>query len=905
VPSLHVTDGPLAGRRIRVDAPLVVGRLDADLTIDDPLVSRRHAEIRIVERDLEVEDRGSLNGTWVNGERIAGSRRLAPGDVVQIGETSITVERDLVEEGGTVLAPAAGRRDAGEPPRHEPPLSVPPSPADGAPAVEPVAPVEPVKAPEHATPMQPVPRAEPVAAPEPATPVQPVAPAAPTGGVESGRGTVQPEPPPAPPAPDVGPDQLPPPGGAEDELRTLTALFADIVGSTSLGEKLAPDQVKALIGECVTRMCRATEQFGGVVQAYMGDGIAAFFGVPSAHEDDPERAARAALRIVHEVGKYAREVEAVWGISEFNARVGINTGEAAVGLVGAGDPQSVSLGDAANVAARLQSAAEPGSIVVGAATAKALLHTFALEPLGDVTVKGRLQPVSAWELVGAHTALQATPTTPLVGREHEIARLEQILHELGVGRGQILFLLGDAGIGKTRLLAELRRHAADVTWLEGHCLSYGGELVYAPFVEMLRGWIGAEEGEAELFVRTKLRAKLSLLPASQAAEILPYLGRLLSVTVDPDDERRLSSLPAQELAGAIRQAYSTWVTILAGHGPIVLAVEDLQWANPSTRELTADLLELAHSAPVLLVATLRIEPESEGWRLRAQVLADHPHRVVELPLAPLTDDHARELLAALPQSAALGTAELDQIVQGAEGNPLYLEELLNAFADGAGLARGHTWAPTVTGKRLLSPTLESLLLARIDRLPATARRLALIAAVVGRAFPLRVLEHVADTDDLDRDLASLLRADVIREQRRYPEPEYVFRHGLLREVCLSILPPPRRRELYGSVGAAYETWFATSLGDHLEVLAYYFARSDDLTKGLSYLEQAAERALALDGTRSAAEHWRRALKVAEKLGDQQAVERLLGQIAAFESAEQDADGKGAGASAAEATPPPE
>jgi len=408
-------------------------------------------------------------------------------------------------------------------------------------------------------------------------------------------------------------------------------------------------------------------------------------------------------------------------------------------------------------------------------------------------------------------------------------------------------------------------------------LSYGAELLYGPFVEMLRAWVGVEEHEAELSVRTKLRAKLSLLPASQAAEILPYLGRLLSVTVDPDDERRLSAMGAEELAVSLRRACALWVRMLARQRPVVLAIEDLQWANPSTRELTTELLELAHSTAVLLVATLRIEPDSDGWRLRAQVLADHPHRVVELPLAPLNDGHAGELLALLPQSAVLRPSELEQIVRAAEGNPLFLEELANAFAAG-GPPRGQTGALTVTGGRDLSPMLRSLLLSRIDGLPREARRVALVAAVIGRTFPLQVLEYVVNTDDLERDLAPLLRADVIREQRRYPEPEYAFRHGLLREACLSILPPPRRRELYGSIGAAYESVFATSVGNNLELLAYYFARSDDLRKGLDYLERAGERALALDGTRSAVDHWRRALTIAEKLGDRTAVERLTERL---------------------------
>ena len=194
-----------------------------------------------------------------------------------------------------------------------------------------------------------------------------------------------------------------------DEMRPITALFADIVGSTGLGERLGPDEVKALVGECVTRMSRAVEEFGGVIQAYMGDGICAYFGIPAAHEDDPERAARAALRIIGVASGYAVEVEEAWGIQGFNIRVGLNSGPAAVGVVGGEDAQTVALGDTTNVAARLQSAAEPGTIVIGPGTASRLAERFVLEPLGDVVVKGRSEPVSASGLVGPRPVAEPPP----------------------------------------------------------------------------------------------------------------------------------------------------------------------------------------------------------------------------------------------------------------------------------------------------------------------------------------------------------------------------------------------------------------------------------------------------------------------------------------------------------------
>jgi len=806
VPSLVVTAGPLAGRRFEVDGRLLIGRVNADLTIDDKLLSRRHAEIRPVDGGLELEDHDSLNGTWVNGERIAGTRTLAPGDVIEFGKTSLEVELDPADTDNTVLA------SVGE-------------------AVQPEPEPEPKREPEPA-------RAVHASSPTPVTPKR---------------------------------HQSSP----EDELRPVTALFADIVGSTGLGERLASHEVKVVVGECVNRMTRAVERFGGTVQAYMGDGIAAFFGLPLAHEDDPERAARAALTIVDVITDYAREVHAAWGISDFNLRVGINTGETAVGVVGHADPQSVALGDTTNVAARLQSSAEPGTIAVGQATAQSLVHAFVLEPLGELSIKGRDRGVEAWRLVCTQTATQAAPLTPLVGREEEVRRLNAVVEELAEGRGQMLFLLGDAGIGKTRLLAELRQLATGrVTWLEGRCLSYGTEFPYGPLVQMLRVWVGSEEGEPELLVRTKLRAMLGLLPASELPNVLPYLSRLLSLKLEADDEERIRSHAPEELASEIRRAYRTWIASLARQGPVVVAIEDVHWADPSTREIAEDLLELADLAPVLLVATFRLDTASEGWRLRLRVLTDYAHRAIELPLTPLDDEAARQLLATHARSRSLKTSELEQIVMGAEGNPLYLEELLNAFADNADFLPGLTWAPTVTQARTLTPALESLLLARIDRLPPEARKLAQTAALVGRSFRLRVLEHVSESPDVERDLAVLLRADIIRELRRYPDPEYTFKHGLLRRACLTTLPPSRRRELYGSVGAALETLFPDSLDDHLEILAHYFSRSHDLPKALEYLERAGAKASELHAVAQAGELLGRALKVAEKLEDDAGRQRV-------------------------------
>ena len=802
MPSLVIKEGPLAGQRFPVEGELVVGRVDADVTIEDPLLSRRHAAVRLAHGVLEIEDLGSLNGTWVNGERIDGRRRLQPGDVVQVGDVSIEIEADRPGSGRTVLAPA----------------------------------VRPTRERAEARPAE--------------------------------RSAEAPRLPPV----------------TEDELRPVTALFADIVGSTTLGERLSPDQVKLVIGEIVTRMSRVVEQYGGIVQAYMGDGIAAFFGASRAREDDAERAARAALAIVAEVADYGREIESSWQIMDFNVRVGINTGLSAVGLVGAAAPQPVSVGDTTNIAARLQTIADPGSIVVGEATAKSLIRMFALEPLGAVTIKGRHEAVPAWRLIAAQATLQAGSDTPVVGRGAELPHLQGVLDELRNGRGQITVVLGEAGLGKTRLVTEQRgRASGHVSWLEGHCFSYGTDVIYGPFIQILRNWIGAEEGEGNLSVLTKLRAKLGLLPASQLPGVLPYLARVLSVRLDPAEEERLGRLAPAELARLIRGAYRVWFTSLAEQGPVVVAIEDVHWADPSSCQLIEQLLELVDQEPLLVLLTLRIDPASEGWRVRMRALSEYPHRTTELRLAPLDDEASRLLLDGLPRSRELGKPELDLIVTAAEGNPLYLEELLNAFVDSAGSLPEQPWTLTTTRPRVLTPTLESLLLARIDALPESGRKLAQLAAVIGRSFPLRVLAHIAVTDDIDDDLTSVVRADIIRELRRYPEPEYIFRHGLLWQACLSTLPAARRRELHGAVAVAFESLFKGALDNHLEVIAYHFGRSDDLGKALVYLERAGAQAAALDANQRAEALWRKALKVADRLGDNQARQTVEERLAALGS----------------------
>jgi predicted ATPase len=525
-----------------------------------------------------------------------------------------------------------------------------------------------------------------------------------------------------------------------------------------------------------------------------------------------------------------------------------------------------------NVAARLQSAADPGTILVGGRTAEELRGRFLLEPLGEIAVKGRDAPVETWRLVRAEAATRVPTGGPFVGREYETQRLVAAVEALVAGRGQVVLLMGEPGIGKKRLLEWLRGCASGkATWLEGHCTSYGGELSRSPFAEILRDWVGVDEAESAAVVRSKLEAKLELLLGPALPDVLPYLASLLSMRAEVADAR-VRDLSPEELAVEIRRAYCAWARALSESGPLIMAIDDFHWADQATRELAESLLEVVDCAPLVLAATSSIAPEAEGWKFRGRAVVSYAHRTMELRVAPLSDAESAQLLGELASDDLTETAR-QELIARAEGNPLYLEQLLRLFLETGEAEARRTLAMTVVRHELPS-ALESLLVARIDALPNDARRIVQIAAVIGRSFSVPLLAAVVGGEDVDSTISLLLRAGILRELRPFPEPEYEFAHGLLREAALSTLPRARRREIYRTVAGTLERVFASSLEEHLEELAFYNARAGDLPRSLWYLEQAAARATTAHASMQAAELWKRAAALAEKIGDVDAQHRI-------------------------------
>jgi ABC-type oligopeptide transport system substrate-binding subunit/class 3 adenylate cyclase len=672
-----------------------------------------------------------------------------------------------------------------------------------------------------------------------------------------------------------------------EERKVLTAVFADVVGSTVLAERLDAEDVKLVVGEAIARIVGEVESLGGHVKDLAGDGVLAFFGAPTTREDDAERAVRCALRIVGEMEEYAREVERGWGAEGFGVRVGAATGAVVVGEVGSGSRvEYAAFGDTVNVAARLQSAAEPGSVLVDEATHRAVEGLFEWGEARELELKGKGEPVAAWPVAGI--AAEGRPQrglpgveTRLVGRSRELGLGREALEALRAGRGGILVVAGDAGIGKSRLLDELREIAEreGSAWLEGRCVSYGESLPYWPFRDLLRGeWIGAGADEPELRVRVGLRRRLEQLFDGSADELYPYLGGLLEVALEHEAAARTSQLSPEALQWRTFEVVGQLFARLAESSPLVLALEDLHWADPTSVLLLEQLLSLAEEAPVLLVLSLRPERDHPSWGLREHAGREFPHLLRELDLGPLGDADG-ELLAALVAPATLPAKLERRVLEAADGNPFFLEELVRSLADVGALVRTEDgWRFDHAVEVEVPPTVEKAILARLDRLSAPARDLVTAASALGRTFALPLLEGVLE-EEAGEALHELQRLGVVRQSRRWPQPEYGFRHALIQETAYRTLLAEQRTRLHRRAAEWLEGRYADRDTEVLGLLAHHWLRADDEDKAARYLLRAGDKAREEHALDEAIEHYRDLLPLLERRGERQEIALVLFKLA--------------------------
>ena len=535
------------------------------------------------------------------------------------------------------------------------------------------------------------------------------------------------------------------------ERRPLTVLFADIAGSTAIAERMDPEDWTEIVGEAFKRMNRTIERYGGTIARLMGDGVLAFFGAPVAHEDDPERAVRCGLDMARAID----ELGASHGGVGVRVRVGINTGPVVVGMVGTeAAHEYTAMGDAVNIAARMQALAPPGGVLITAATHRFVAPLIEARDLGPLEVKGKTDAVHTFEVtglkVGATSARGlAGVRSPMIGRDAQLARLRALFAIARARQGRIVSVLGEPGIGKSRLLAEFRAavEVADPStrWIEGRCLSYGQTLPYHLVLDLVRSMFGISASADEPETRATLDRGLRDLLGDGWAETYAYLGHLLSIRLEPEMQARLSALEGEVIKRYVA-SFATAIRAQSTRAPIVLVCEDLHWADPASVNTLLQLLPLLSDVPAVCITTSRVERSAEGWRLITGARDLFGDALTEIRLDPLSNDDSRMLVANLLEIESLPTATRELILTKAEGNPFFVEEVIRMLIDRKVIVRqDDRWIATASVAGVEIPdTLQGLLLARIDRLPQESKRTLRVASVIGRQFGVTVLERLLE-----------------------------------------------------------------------------------------------------------------------------------------------------------------
>ena len=673
-----------------------------------------------------------------------------------------------------------------------------------------------------------------------------------------------------------------------DERRTVTVLFADLSGYTAVAARLDPESVKRQLERILGRLGEEVVAYGGYVDKFIGDNVMAIFGAPVAHGDDPERAVRAGLGMQAAMGEVNEPLAAQHGV-KFELCVGINTGEVLAGQVG--ESYTV-IGDTVNVAARLQAAAQPGSVTVGETTYRATREAIDYSALAEpLVLKGKTEPVAAWEAVGAGgqpaTGASVGPMqAPLVGRAAELAALHDLLGRVERKRGpHLATVIGDPGVGKSRLLRqfeqELRSHDPPPLMRHGRCLPYGSSIVYWPLGEVIRAECGIVDGDPPAAAWKKLSARIGALldgpdsDSRSAASRTAVIGRLLGIE-GPDDPVLGDQADAQHAREVFFAAVRSCVEGLARGGPLVLVWEDIHWADEGMLDLIEHLVQWVR-APVLQICLAREEllERRVGW---GGVRRDSTTMFLE----PLGESETRELISSLMRVDEVDESVLAAVAARAEGNPLFAEEMVRRLSEQEGASATE-----------LPATVQALLAARLDSLEPFQRRLLAHAAVIGRTFWEGALTPIAEAEggDLAEALRGLRDKDIVvagEGSALAGEPELAFKHALIRDAAYEMLPRAVRAQKHFEVARFIEARAGERVEEVVALLAEHYGKAAELgselglapgdlapyrAKALFYLEAAADAATAFYSNADAFSNYEAALEQAGE--DAEAVARLL------------------------------
>ncbi len=649
----------------------------------------------------------------------------------------------------------------------------------------------------------------------------------------------------------------------EGERKLVTVLFADVANYTAMAEKIGPEEMHQIMDGCFKILMDEIHKYEGTINQFTGDGVMALFGAPVAHEDHAQRACHAALSFQKAIGHYGEKIKKEYGIN-FQLRIGLNSGPVIVGSIGDDLRMDyTALGDTTNLASRMEGMARPGTILVSKNTHKIAKDFFEYEPLGKFEVKGKEALQEAYQLLKASevgTRIEASVAkglTKFVGRKNSITALKEGFEEAEAGSGQVVGIVGEAGVGKSRLLLEFKNLLPqdEYAYLAGQCLHFGGSMSYLPFLDILKSYFEIKEGDREFIIKKKMAEKIAGLDEKLESALLPLM-ELLSLKVEDEDFTNLGPQQKREMTF---EAIRNLLIRMSQERPLVLAVEDMHWIDKTSQEFLDYLIGSLASTYILLIILYRPE-YTHQWGSKSYYR--------KIGLNQLTAQSSAELMQAILEEGEVSPEIRELILNRTSGNPLYMEELTHSLLENGSIQKkDHLFVLSGKASALQVPdTIQGIIAARMDRLEDNLKRTMQVASVIGRDFAFRILQTITGLrEELKAYLLNLQGLEFIHEKSLFPELEYIFKHALTQEVAYNSLLHKRKKEIHGQIGEAIEQIYLERLEEFCEMLAYHFDQGEVWEKAFLYLSKSGDKARHAFTSHEAIGFYTRAIEVSGRI----------------------------------------
>jgi len=670
------------------------------------------------------------------------------------------------------------------------------------------------------------------------------------------------------------------------ERKNVTVLFADLTGFTAMSEKLDPEEVTTIMNTCLDIMGKSIQEYEGYIDKFIGDAVMAIFGAPITHENDPELAIRAALQMRNRIAEFNKSLP-IKLEKPLSLHIGINTGLVIAGNMGSDKKMDYTvMGDTVNLSSRLESKASAGKIFISAYTYNLTKYLFEFIELEPVEVKGKKDPVAVYEVVrelkDSEIKNSVQYELPLVGRENEIKVLAQSASILQDGDGQVIFLVSDPGFGKSRVRSEAKKYfnetIKEIEFIEGVCHSYAKNSPYKLFVDIFKKMCDIGSDDLSDTMAQKLEETLVFLLhedknllSEETKESIVFIGKLLDIHLEEQYNIEYSQMLPQEVNASTIRSISWVFATISRHRVVVLSLEDLQYADTASIEVIIALINYAKDEKIVLILTHRPERKSVASKLEPyarRVLGDRVHVV---NFDRLTRRDSEELVKLILEVKELPKELVEFIGTRSNGNPLFIQEIIHSLIDNSFISvqDDRVSIEQNLSKIEIPNSINGLILARLDKLPKSARELTIHASVIGPTFSKKLIENVMQNRKIDQEIETLIESDIIFESQSFPDVEFTFHTTFIQEAIYETLLLKRRKELHLIIAKSLESIYAERKNDYIEALADHYFQGGDLNNAFNYFVQSGLKAKANFSNDNAAKFFKKSIEISENIGDMQ------------------------------------